>query len=100
MTAPLSSARRASLYLRVSTATKSRRGEVTAFEQDPAVQERPLRELIAQRGWTLYRLYSDCASGAKERRPALDALMADAHRGLFVVVVVWRFDRFARSVKQ
>jgi DNA invertase Pin-like site-specific DNA recombinase len=35
-----------------------------------------------------------------ERRPGLDALMADAHRGLFEVVVVWRFDRFARSVKQ
>ena len=100
MTAPVSPARRASLYLRVSTATKSRRGEVIAFEQDPAVQERPLRELIAQRGWTVYRLYSDRASGAKEKRPALDALMADARRGLFDVVVVWRFDRFARSVKQ
>jgi DNA invertase Pin-like site-specific DNA recombinase len=56
--------------------------------------------LIAQRGWTLYRLYSDRASGAKEKRPALDALMADARRGLFDVVVVWRFDPFARSVKQ
>jgi DNA invertase Pin-like site-specific DNA recombinase len=100
MTATLSPARRASLYLRVSTATKSRRGEVIAFEQDPAVQERPLRELIAQRGWTLYRVYSDRLSGAKETRPGLDALMADARRGLFDVVVVWRFDRFARSVKQ
>ena len=90
----------ASLYLRVSTAANSRRGEVIAFEQDPAVQERPLRELIAQRGWTLYRVYSDRLSGSNEARPGLNALMVDARRGAFDVVVVWRFDRFARSVKQ
>src|SRR5215470_423652 len=100
MTATVSPTRRASLYLRVSTATKSWRGEVIAFEQDPAVQKRPLRELIGQRGWTLYRVYSDRLSGAKETRPGLNALMADARRGVFDVVVVWRFDRFARSVKQ
>ena len=100
MTAPVSPARRASLYLRVSTATKSRRGEVIAFEQDPAVQERPLRELIAQRGWVLHGVYSDRLSGANEVRPALNALMADARRGALDVVAVWRFDRFARSVKQ
>ena len=91
---------RAGAYLRVSTASKTKRGETSAFDQDPAVQERPLRDLVAQRGWTLYRLYSDRASGAKERRPGLDALMADARRGLLDVVVVFRFDRFARSVKQ
>jgi DNA invertase Pin-like site-specific DNA recombinase len=39
-------------------------------------------------------------SGAKERRPGVDSLMADARRGQFGVLVVWRFDRFARSVKQ
>src|SRR4029077_2882796 len=39
-------------------------------------------------------------SGAKESRPGLQALTADARRGMFGVVVVWRFDRFARSVKQ
>jgi hypothetical protein len=49
MTAPVLDARRtAALYLRVSSATKSRRGEVIAFEQNP-VQEPPLRDLIAQR---------------------------------------------------
>jgi DNA invertase Pin-like site-specific DNA recombinase len=37
-------------------------------------------------------------SGAKERRPELDRLIADAHRRKFDVVIVWRFDRFARSV--
>jgi DNA invertase Pin-like site-specific DNA recombinase len=100
ITAPAPAARRASVYVRVSTATKSRRGDVIAFEQDPAVQERPLRDLIEQRGWTLYRVYSDRLSGAKEARPGLNALMSDARRGVFDVVVVWRFDRFARSVKQ
>jgi DNA invertase Pin-like site-specific DNA recombinase len=91
---------KAALYVRVSTASKSKPGETTKFIQNPEVQEQPLRDLIAQRGWTLYRVYSDRASGAKERRPGLDALMADARRGLFDVVVVWRFDRFARSTKQ
>jgi DNA invertase Pin-like site-specific DNA recombinase len=37
-------------------------------------------------------------SGAKEKRPELDRLLTDAHRRRFDVVVVWRFDRFARSV--
>ena len=91
---------KAALYVRVSTAAKSRHGGTNGFVQDPAVQEQPLRELIAQRGWTLHRVYADRASGAKERRPGLDALMADAGRGTFDVVVVWRFDRFARSVRQ
>jgi len=75
-------------------------GDTLSFDQNPDVQERPLQDLIAQRGWSLFRVYTDRASGAMERRPGLDALMADAHRGLFDVVVVWRFDRFARSVKQ
>jgi len=84
----------------VSTTSKSKHGGALAFDQDPAVQEKPLLDLISQRGWQLHRVYSDRASGAKERRPGLDQLMADARRGLFEVVVVWRFDRFARSVKQ
>ena len=37
-------------------------------------------------------------SGAKERRPQLDRLIADAHKRKFEVIVVWKFDRFARSV--
>jgi DNA invertase Pin-like site-specific DNA recombinase len=91
---------RACAYLRVSTASKTKHGDSIAFDQDPAVQEQPLRDLIAQRGWTLQRVYSDRASGDRERRRGLDDLMADARRGAFDVVVVFRFDRFARSVKQ
>jgi DNA invertase Pin-like site-specific DNA recombinase len=56
--------------------------------------------LIAGRGWVLQRVYSDRATGVKEGRPGLEALMADARRGSFDVVVVFRFDRFARSAKQ
>ena len=91
---------RACAYLRVSTASKTKRGDGNVFDQDPAVQEQPLLDLIVQRGWILHRVYSDRASGAKERRRGLEALMSDARRGLFDVVVVFRFDRFARSVKQ
>src|SRR5215471_15466251 len=92
--------KRACLYVRVSTASKSRQGDMVGYDQNPAVQEQPLRDLLAQRGWMLHKVYSDRASGATERRPGLDALMADARRGAFEVVVVFRFDRFARSVKQ
>ena len=88
---------RTAIYIRVSTASKSRQGDTSAFDQNPAVQEQPLRVLIAQRGWEVAKIYQDRASGAKERRPGLDALMADARRGAFDAVVVWRFDRFARS---
>jgi DNA invertase Pin-like site-specific DNA recombinase len=92
--------RRAAAYVRVSTSSRSRRGDDVSYDQNPEVQEEPIRALIAQRGWATHRVYSDRASGAKESRPGLDALMADARRGLFDVVIVWRFDRFARSVKQ
>lgn len=91
---------RAAIYVRVSTANKTKQADAGTYVQNPEVQEQPLRELVTQRGWDLCRVYSDRASGAAERRPGLDALMADARRGLFEVVIVWRFDRFARSVKQ
>src|SRR5260370_16454110 len=88
------------IYIRVSTASKTKHGAEASYDQNPEVQEQPLRELAAQRGWIVHQVYADRASGAKERRPGLDALMADAQRGLFDVIAVWRFDRFARSVKQ
>lgn len=92
--------KRAAIYVRVSTATRSRHGETVTYDQDPAVQEGPLRQLVAQRGWELHTVYADRMSGAKETRPGLNRLMADAKRGAFNVIVVWRFDRFARSVRQ
>jgi len=92
--------RNAAIYVRVSTAAKSKQIDAVNFVQNLEVQEQPLRELVQQRGWQFQQIYSDRASGAKEKRPGLNALMADSRRGLFDVVVVWRFDRFARSVKQ
>ena len=66
--------------------------------QDPEVQLRELREYCARRGWEVSGEYVDHISGAKDKRAALDRLMADAHRRRFDAVVVWKFDRFARSV--
>lgn len=81
--------RRAVLYARVSTNNG----------QDPEVQSREIREYCQRRGWPLVGEYVDTGiSGAKERRPQLDRLIADAHKRKFEVVVVWKFDRFARSV--
>jgi DNA invertase Pin-like site-specific DNA recombinase len=63
------------------------------------MQTRELREYCEHRGWQLAGEYVDVGvSGSKERRLELDRLMADAHRRRFDAVVVWKFDRFARSV--
>ena len=63
------------------------------------MQTRELREYAEHRGWTVTREYVDIGiSGTKENRPELDRLMSDAHRRRFDAVVVWKFDRFARSV--
>jgi DNA invertase Pin-like site-specific DNA recombinase len=91
---------RAAVYVRCSTTSKKKFGDVSAYLQNPEAQVEPLVGLLASRGWELHRVYSDRMSGARESRPGLQALMDDARRGMFGVVVVWRFDRFARSVKQ
>jgi len=81
---------RVAIYARVSTAHNG---------QSPEMQLRELREYVERRGWTVAREYVDAGiSGAKDRRPELDRLMADAHKRRFDVVAVWKFDRFARSV--
>src|SRR5712664_4949168 len=81
---------RVAIYARVSTANNG---------QDPTMQTRELREYAERRGWTLAGEYVDIGiSGTKEKRQELDRLMVDAHRGQFNAVIVWKFDRFARSV--
>jgi DNA invertase Pin-like site-specific DNA recombinase len=87
------------LYVRVSTTNRATSNQAV-FEQNPEVQELPLRQLAEQRGWSVVRVYSDRISSAREDRPGLKALMADARRGAFDVVLVFRFDRFARSIEQ
>jgi DNA invertase Pin-like site-specific DNA recombinase len=81
---------RTALYARISTSNNG---------QSPEMQLRELREYCERRGWTVAGEYVDTGiSGAKDRRPELDRLMADAHKRRFDVVAVWKFDRFARSV--
>ncbi len=81
---------KAAIYARVSTTNNG---------QDPRVQTRELEEYCQRRGWNIADEYVDTGiSGAREKRPQLDRLMADAHRRRFDAVVVWKFDRFARSV--
>ena len=80
--------KRAALYLRVST-----------LDQHPETQLYDLRQMAQQRGYQIVEEYTDRISGAKARRPGLDALMRDARRGRFDVVLVWASDRIARSVK-
>ena len=81
---------RAAIYARVSTSNHG---------QDPTMQTREMEEFCDRRGWELVGSYVDNGiTGSKESRPELDRLMADAHRRRFDTVVVWKFDRFARSV--
>ena len=81
---------RVAVYARVSTIGNG---------QSPEMQLRELREFCDRRSWTVAAEYVDVGiSGSKEKRPELDKLMADAHRRRLDAVIVWKFDRFARSV--
>jgi DNA invertase Pin-like site-specific DNA recombinase len=83
-------AMKVAIYARVST---------TNHGQDAGMQTREMRQFTDARGWALADEYVDAGiSGAKDSRPELNRLMADAHKRKFDVVVVWKFDRFARSV--
>ena len=63
------------------------------------MQLRELGEFCERRGWSVAEEYVDVGiSGSKDDRAELNRLMADAHRRRFDAVVVWKFDRFARSV--
>ena len=78
---------RAALYARVSTTGQ------TAENQLPA-----LRSFTAARGWTAAEFVDNGVSGAKEKRPALDALLAEARARRVDVLVCVKLDRLARSV--
>jgi DNA invertase Pin-like site-specific DNA recombinase len=82
--------KRAALYVRVSSG-----------EQNTGAQERALREYVQRRGWKLQQVYRDQGvSGSSSNRPALNELVKACRRGSVDVIVVWKFDRFARSLKQ
>jgi DNA invertase Pin-like site-specific DNA recombinase len=81
---------RVAIYARVSTG-----------EQNPEPQLRELRDYAERRGFIVHREYVDQTSGDVRRRrraPAFDELMADARRRRFDCVLVWKYDRFARSL--
>ena len=81
--------KKCALYARISTP-----------DQHLETQLYDLRKLAAQRGFEVGREYCDRGiSGSKAKRPGLDALMSDARRGEFSVVLVAAFDRIARSTK-
>lgn len=81
--------KRAALYTRVSS-----------DEQNTEAQERALRDYVRRRGWIVQKIYRDRGlSGANANRPALNEMLRDCRRGSMDVVVVWKFDRFARSLK-
>ena len=84
--------KRIALYARISTLNHG---------QDPEVQLRELRAYCEHRGFVITETYIDKGiSGSRERRPALDKLMTDCRRRLVDAVVVYRYDRFARSLRQ
>ena len=78
----------ASIYARVST-----------FDQEPENQLVELRRYVEARSWTAVEYVDRGVSGAKDKRPALDRLLADAQRRRFDVVVVWRLDRLGRNLR-
>lgn len=81
---------RVALYARVST----------SYKQDPKMQLSELREYANRRGWQISEEYTDQGiSGSKESRPALNRLMSDACRRRFDAILVWKIDRFGRSLK-
>jgi DNA invertase Pin-like site-specific DNA recombinase len=83
--------KRAGIYARVSTNNG----------QDPEVQFAEIRQFCKRRDWTTVQEYVDKGiSGSKEHRPALDKLLADCRKRAVDCVVVYRYDRFARSLRQ
>ncbi len=85
------STKKVALYARVSTSNT---------HQNPETQLLDLRKFSSDREFQVFNEYVDHGiSGSKESRPGLDKLMADAKKKRFDIVLVWRFDCFARSVK-
>jgi DNA invertase Pin-like site-specific DNA recombinase len=81
---------RVALYARVSTSNS---------QQDPEMQLRELREFAEHRDFSLAGEYVDRMTGSKDSRPALNRLMSDAGRRKFDAVIVWKLDRFGRSLR-
>jgi DNA invertase Pin-like site-specific DNA recombinase len=88
------------LYARVSKPPKGALSDQQRRDQNPEVQLRELREWCERSRHTIVVEYVDRLSGKNAKRPQLQKLMRDVEKGLQDVdaVVVWRLDRFGRSV--
>ncbi len=73
---------------------------VSRSEQNPNLQLDETGRVVAAREWDLVDTYTDHGvSGSRDRRPELDRMLADARRGLFDTLLVWRSDRLFRSLR-
>ncbi|MGH9475075.1 MAG: recombinase family protein [Terriglobales bacterium] len=82
---------RAAIYARVSTLNG----------QNPEMQLAEVRAYCERRGWSVAGEFVDIGiSGSKDRRPELDRMLAACRRRAIDAVVVYRYDRFARSLRQ
>ncbi len=71
---------------------------VSTPDQNPELQLLELHDYADQQGWEVVEGYDDVISGTKVRRSSLDRLMADARQRQFDCVLVWKLDRFGRSL--
>ena len=78
---------RAAIYTRVSTA-----------DQSPELQLREIQDHATRQGWEIVETYQDIVRGAKASRPGLNRLMAEAMARKFDTILVWKLDRFGRSL--
>lgn len=77
------------LYLRCSTSS-----------QETEIQRTDLNQYITTRGWLVFNVYEDLAyTGTNTERPAFQQMLKDAKAGKFSAIVVWRLDRFGRSIR-
>ena len=83
-----STPKQVAVYVRVSTE-----------DQNTNMQKADLKDYVEKRGYEIFRMYEDVISGSTTSRQALDTLMQDARKRKFDIVLVWKFDRFARSLK-
>jgi DNA invertase Pin-like site-specific DNA recombinase len=73
---------------------------VSRHDQDTALQDDETSTFVKNRGWKLVETYKDHGiSGAKDRRPSLDKLLADARKRKFDALIVYKADRLFRSLR-
>lgn len=81
-------AKKVGIYVRVSTS-----------EQSCDLQISELTTHADSRGWEIYRIYEDKRTGTNDKRSGLQDCLKDAHERKLDIVLVWKLDRFARSLK-